>query len=189
MAQLEPDLPSGCADALAEVKEKVREAQHRAHRIVNATMIELYLNIGRAILERQTSEPWGNKVLERFAGDLRSEFPKAKGFSRTNVYSMRAFAAAWDGAYPIVQTVSGQISWSHNVLLLNKLDAQNLRRWYAEKTVQHGWSVAVLEHHIKTSLHTRAGAAPNNLEARLPGEGTDLAREVAKDPLVLDFSA
>ena len=31
------------------------------------------------------------------------------------------------------------------------------------------------------------GTAPNNLEARLPGEGSDLARQVAKDPLVLDF--
>lgn len=45
---------------------------------------------------------------------------------------------------------------------------------------------AVLEHQILTKLH-RTGAALNNLEARLPGEGTALAREVAKDPLVLDF--
>ena len=45
----------------------------------------------------------------------------------------------------------------------------------------------MLEHHILTRLHTPTRAAPNNLEARLPGEGTDLAREVAKDPLVLDF--
>ena len=187
MADLEPDLPSGYPEALAEVKRQVREAQHRAHRIVNAAMIELYWNIGRTILDRQASEPWGNKVLERFAQDLRSEFPNVKGFSRTNVYSMRAFAAAWDGPEPIVQTLSGQISWSHNVVLLNKVDNQELRHWYAAKTVQHGWSVAVLEHHIQTRLHTRAGAAPNNLESRLPGEGTDLAREVAKDPLVLDF--
>lgn len=41
---------------------------------------------------------------------------------------------------------------------------------------------AVLEHQILTRLQTRSGAAPNNLEARLPGEGTDLAREVAKYP-------
>ncbi|GAB3276465.1 hypothetical protein GCM10027449_15810 [Sinomonas notoginsengisoli] len=187
MVQLETDLPSGYAEALASVKEQVREAQHRALRIVNAAMIELYWNIGRTILDRQASEPWGNRVIDRFAQDLRAEFPNVKGFSRTNVYSMRAFAAAWAGPEPIVQTVSGRISWSHNVVLLNKLDDQELRRWYAAKAVQHGWSVAVLEHHIKTALHTRAGAAPNNLEARLPGEGTDLAREVAKDPLVLDF--
>lgn len=79
------------------------------------------------------------------------------------------------------------MSWSHNVALLNKLDDHELRHWYASKAVVHGWSVAVLEHQIHTQLHTRSGAAPNNLESRLPGEGTDLARQIAKAPLVLDF--
>lgn len=187
MTQLEPELPGDYAAALAALKGLVREAQHRAHRVVNAAMIELYWNIGRTILDRQQNEPWGSKVLERLARDLRAEFPHMKGFSRTNVYNMRAFAAAWDGPEPIVQTPSGQLSWSHNVALLNKLPEHRLRRWYASKAVEHGWSVAVLEHQILTRLHHRTGAALNNLEARLPGEGTALAREVAKDPLVLDF--
>lgn len=187
MTQLDPDLPSTYSAALTTLKGLVREAQHRAQRVVNTAMIELYWNIGRTILDRQANEPWGSKVLERLARDLRAEFPNMKGFSRTNVYNMRAFAAAWNGEERIVQTPSGQLSWSHNVVLLNKLDDHELRRWYASRAVQHGWSVAVLEHQVLTSLHTRTGAAPNNLEARLPGEGTDLAREVAKDPLVLDF--
>ncbi|MFJ6419232.1 YhcG family protein [Paeniglutamicibacter sp. NPDC091659] len=187
MTQLEPELPGDYSEALTTLKGLVREAQHRAQRVVNTSMIELYWNIGRTILERQIDQPWGSKVLDRIAQDLRSEFPHMKGFSRTNVYNMRAFAAAWSGAELIVQTPSGQLSWSHNVALLNKLDDQELRRWYASRALQHGWSVAVLEHQIRTSLHTRTGAAPNNLEARLPGEGTDLAREVAKDPLILDF--
>jgi predicted nuclease of restriction endonuclease-like (RecB) superfamily len=187
MTQLEPDLPGDYAAALMTLKGLVREAQQRAQRVVNTAMIELYWNIGRTILDRQRNEPWGSKVLDRLAHDLRTEFPHMKGFSRTNVYNMRAFAAAWNGPEPIVQTPSGQLSWSHNVALLNKLDDHELRRWYASRAVGNGWSVAVLEHQILTSLHTRAGAAPNNLETRLPGEGTDLAREVAKDPLVLDF--
>ncbi|MCZ2404458.1 DUF1016 family protein [Paenarthrobacter sp. Z7-10] len=187
MTELEPDLPRDYAAALATLKGLIREAQHRAQRIVNTAMIELYWNIGRTILDRQVTEQWGSKVLDQIARDLRAEFPHMKGFSRTNVYNMRAFAAAWKGPESIVQTPSGQLSWSHNVALLNKLDDDELRRWYALRAVQHGWSVAVLEHQILTSLHSRTGAAPNNLEARLPGEGTDLAREVAKDPLVLDF--
>lgn len=187
MTQIEPDLPGDYAAALAALKSLVGDAQHQAQRVVNTAMIELYWNIGRTILDRQRSEPWGSKVFDRLARDLRAEFPHMKGFSRTNLYNMRAFAAAWNGTEPIVQTPSGQLSWSHNVALLNKLDDHELRRWYASRAVGHGWSVAVLEHQILTSLHTRSGAAPNNLEARLPGEGTDLAREVAKDPLVLDF--
>ncbi|MEG9250199.1 PDDEXK nuclease domain-containing protein [Arthrobacter sp. Soc17.1.1.1] len=187
MPELEPDLPGDYAAALTALKVLVREAQHRAQRVVNTAMIELYWNIGRSILDRQADEPWGSRVLDRLARDLKAEFPHMRGFSRTNLYNMRAFAAAWDGSDPIVQTPSGQLSWSHNVTLLSKVDNQDLRTWYAARAAQHGWSVAVLEHQIHTNLHGRIGAAPNNLEARLPGEGTDLAREVAKDPLVLDF--
>ncbi|QOT19932.1 YhcG family protein [Paenarthrobacter sp. YJN-5] len=187
MTHLEPDLPEDYAAALSTLKGLVREAQLRAQRVVNSAMIELYWKIGRTILERQANESWGSKVLDRLARDLRAEFPHMRGFSRTNVYTMRAFAAAWSGPEPIVQTPSGQLSWSHNVTLLNKLSDHELRRWYASRAVQNGWSVAALEHQILTGLHTRTGAAPNNLEARLPGEGTDLARAVAKDPLVLDF--
>ena len=155
--------------------------------MVNTAMVELYWNIGRIILDRQADQPWGSKVFDQIARDLRAEFPHMKGFSRTNLYNMRAFAAAWSDDDSIVQTPSGQLSWSHNVALLHKLDEQDLRQWYARRAVQHGWSLAVLEHQIRTQLHAREGAAPNNLESRLPTEGTDLAREVAKDPLIFDF--
>lgn len=187
MTQIEPDLPRDYTAALMSLKDLVRQAQFKAQRVVNSAMIELYWNIGRTILDRQATEAWGSKILDKLARDLRSEFPHMRGFSRTNVYNMRAFAAAWTGPEPIVQTPSGQLSWSHNVTLLNKINDHELRRWYASKAVQNGWSVAALEHQILTGLHTRTGAAPNNLEARLPGEGSDLARAVAKDPLVLDF--
>lgn len=187
MSQLEPDLPGDYAVVLSGLKHLVRDAQYRAQQTVNTAMIELYWNIGKRILDKQSTEPWGSRVLDRLARDLRAEFPNMKGFSRSNLYNMRAFAAAWNGPEAIVQTPSGQLSWSHNVALLTKLDDHEIRRWYASKAAQNGWSVAVLEHQILTRLHTRTGAAPNNLEARLPGEGSDLAREVAKDPLVLDF--
>jgi hypothetical protein len=42
---------------------------------------------------------WGAKVIERLAKDLKREFPDIKGFSRTNLLYMRAFAEA----YPDVQ--------------------------------------------------------------------------------------
>lgn len=187
MSQIELELPDGYSDAVATLKSLIRDAQHRAQRMVNTAMVELYWNIGRIILDRQADQPWGSKIFDQIARDLRAEFPHMKGFSRTNLYNMRAFAAAWSDDDSIVQTPSGQLSWSHNVALLNKLDEQDLRQWYARRAVQHGWSLAVLEHQIRTQLHAREGAAPNNLEPRLPTEGTDLAREVAKDPLIFDF--
>jgi predicted nuclease of restriction endonuclease-like (RecB) superfamily len=187
MSELEPDLPTGYAEALAALKDQVRDAQHRARRVVNAAMIELYWGIGRTILDRQAAEPWGSKVLDRLARDLKSEFPHMKGFNRRNLLYMRSFAAAWDGSEPIVQTPSAQISWSHNVVLLDKLKDRGLRRWYAERAASRDWTVTVLERQIASGLHLREGSAPNNLEARLPGDGKGLAADLAKDPLVLDF--
>jgi predicted nuclease of restriction endonuclease-like (RecB) superfamily len=175
MTQLQSDPPGEYPEALATLKKLVQEAQLNTQRVVNVAMIELYWNIGRTILDKQAQEPWGSKVLERLAGDLKAAFPHMKGFSRTNLYMMRAFAAAWNGPEPIVQTPSGQLTWSHNVVLLNKVDDPLIRRWYAAGAVRSGWSVSALEHQIVTKLHTRVGTAPNNLEARLPHDGGTLA--------------
>lgn len=187
MTALDRDLPKDYAATLAELKDAVRGAQLSAQRVVNTAMIRLYWDIGRTILAKQRSEPWGSKILGRLADDLRREFPQMKGFSRRNLYYMRAFAEAWSGPDAIVQTLSAQISWSHNILLLDRFHDQNLREWYAARAVRHGWSLAVMEHQIASRLHEREGAAPNNLDVRLPEEGSALAHEVAKDPLVLDF--
>lgn len=85
MPQLEPDLPGDYPAALTTLIDLVREAQYRAQRVVNTAMIELYWNIGHTILERQHNQPWGSKVLDRIARDMRAEFPHMKGFSRTNM--------------------------------------------------------------------------------------------------------
>jgi hypothetical protein len=54
-------------------------AQAWAKRDVNASMMELYWNIGRTILQQQQTEPWGSKVLGRLADNLRGQFPHLKG--------------------------------------------------------------------------------------------------------------
>jgi hypothetical protein len=47
---------------------------------------------------------------------------------------------------------------------LDKLDDVGLRDWYPAEAVTHGWSRAVLEHHIKTVAHAVFGTAPTNFE-------------------------
>lgn len=109
-----------------------------------------------------------------------------RGFSRRNLFYMRAFAAAWDWPESGVQSGFAQLPWGHIIELL-KLKDSGLRDWYASQAALHGWTLPVLEHQVMTRLHTRTGSAPNNLEDRLPGEGAGLAADLAKDPLVLDF--
>jgi hypothetical protein len=95
-------LPSAYLALLADLKARVRAAQHRAHRVINTEMLTLLWQIGDAIRTRQVTEGWGGKVIDRLAADLRAEFPDMTGLSRANLYSMRAFMDAWP-AEAIVQ--------------------------------------------------------------------------------------
>jgi len=78
----------------------------------NSAMVLLYWDIGRVILDRQASEGWGAKVIDRLAADLREAFPDMKGFSPRNLKYMRAFAAAWPDR-TIVQQFAARIPWFH----------------------------------------------------------------------------
>jgi predicted nuclease of restriction endonuclease-like (RecB) superfamily len=184
--QIEPELPNGYAGILVSLKELVSSAQLRAQQAASNAMVQMYWEIGSTILERQAAQPWGTKILQRLAADLKSAFPHMRGFSRSNLFYMRAFAAAWDLSHPEDKARVGGLPWGHIIELL-KLKDPEIRNWYAERAGEHNWRLEVLEHQITTGLHRRAGAAPNNLEERLSEDGAALARSVAKDPLVFDF--
>jgi len=179
-------LPQGYADWLAELKNRIHNAQQRATLAVNRELVLLYWQIGRDILTRQATEGWGAKVIERLAHDLRTAFPEMKGFSRANLMYMRAFAEAWPDA-EIVQQAVGQLPWGHNLVLLTKLKTPEQRLTYAQSAIDHGWSRNVLNIHIETRLLERSGKAVTNFEARLPKPQSDLARESIKDPYRFDF--
>jgi len=179
-------IPEGYDDWLAELKVKIHSAQQRATLAVNRELILLYWQIGRDILDRQAEQGWGAKVIDRLAHDLRSAFPQMKGFSRTNLMYMRAFAEVWREE-AIVQQPAGQLPWGHNMVLLDKLSTQEARIWYAQKAIENHWSRNVLVMQIETRLIERQGHAISNFEQRLPKPDSDLARESIKDPYRFDF--
>jgi predicted nuclease of restriction endonuclease-like (RecB) superfamily len=137
-------------------------------------------------MERQRSGAWGDGILDQVSADLRAAFPAMKGFSRSNLKFMRAFAQAWPDPEFGQQPVS-QIPWGHNVVLLTKLKDPKARLAYAAATVEHGWSRAVLVHHLELRTVERRGKALTNFAARLPKPQSDLARESLKDPCRFDF--
>lgn len=180
-------LPEGYAPFLNELKAQIRQAQSRTALAVNSALIELYWNIGEAIVQQQERAQWGDSVLEQLSQDLRKGFPELKGFSRRNLYRMRAFYLAYRDRPEFVPQVVAQIPWGHNTILLEKLKVPELREWYARATIQHGWSRAVLEAQIETQLHERQGAALSNFDRTLPTPQSELAQQVLKDPYNFDF--
>ncbi len=205
-------LPLDYQEYLAQLKERIRSAQVKAALAVNRELVLLYWGIGRDILQRQAQQGWGTKVISQLAKDLKQEFPEMKGFSRTNLLYMRSFA----GAYPdelivqqpvaqitdelIVQQAAGQITgeqvvqevlsripWFHNCVLLDKVKDATERLWYAQQTIENGWSRNVLVHQIESNLYARQGKALTNFTLALPPTQSDLARQLLKDSYVFDF--
>jgi predicted nuclease of restriction endonuclease-like (RecB) superfamily len=80
-----------------------------------------------------------------------------------------------------------QIPWGHNVILLFKLTSREERLWYAAKTLEHGWSRAILTVHIEQDLFGRQGKAITDFADRLPAPQSDLAQQALKDPYLFDF--
>ena len=173
-------------DFLRDLKERIRTAQVRAALAVNREMVLLYWQIGCDILSRQQQQGWGAKVIDKLAKDLKAEFPEMKGFSRTNLLYMRAFAEAYPDEQ-IVQQLVGQIPWGHNVRILDYIKDPQERLWYTQQTIEYGWSRNVLIHHIETKLYQRQGQATTNFERSLPKPQSDLAQQLLKDPYNFDF--
>lgn len=176
----------GYKDLLGEIKKKVKSAQLKAAVAINKELIQLYWDIGNSVLEKQETEGWGSKVIERLAKDLRSSFPNMKGFSPRNIQYMVTFAREYPKT-PITQQPVAQIPWGHNTLLLDKLNDSSSRIWYAQKTIENGWSRNVLMHWIDSGLHERQGKALTNFNSTLPSPQSDLAHETLKDPYNFDF--
>ncbi len=93
---------------LNRVVRLIDEARRNSARTVNALMTATYWLIGRHIVEFEQSgkskAEYGKEVIDQLASDLTSRF--GRGFTRSNVFSMRAFYAANPR---IVQTLSGQL--------------------------------------------------------------------------------
>ena len=179
-------LPSGYLEALEDIKARVRAARIRASLSVNRELIILYWEIGHLILQRQQTEGWGTKVIDRLSVDLNREFPDQKGFSARNLKYMRKFAEC----YPekeIVQQPAAQIPWFHNCAILDKVQDAVQREWYTRATIEYGWSRAVLVHQIDSDLYTRQGKALTNFPATLPAPQSDLAQQLIKDPYNFEF--
>ncbi|HEX5483837.1 MAG TPA: PDDEXK nuclease domain-containing protein [Terriglobia bacterium] len=179
-------IPKGYDNFLAELKDRIHHAQLRAGLAVNQELVLLYWSIGRDILARQNKKGWGAKVIDRLAADLRKAFPDMSGFSPRNLKYMRAFAEAWPEE-AIVQATLAQITWYHNLALIEKINTTDERLWYARQTVENGWSRNVLVYQIESGLYRRQGRALTNFTRTLPAPQSELAQQIVKDPYNFEF--
>lgn len=179
-------LPADYGDWLSILKQRIAGARQRALFAANEEQIHLYHDIGREILERQSRQGWGTKVIDRLSSDLRDAFPQMKGLSVSNLKYMRFFAQECP-TRQMGQQSADQLPWFHIVTILTRLPDPAIREWYAQETIKHAWTRDTLESQIKSQLHLRQGAAITNFKERLAHPQAGLATQILKDPYHFDF--
>jgi predicted nuclease of restriction endonuclease-like (RecB) superfamily len=178
---------------LAELKQKISEAQVKAVVSVNRQLLYLYYEVGQLITQKLEQSQWGDKVLDQLSKDISTSFPSLKGFSKTNIKYIQRFASTYTaeigqqavdqlGLHPVFN-----VSWGHNIVLLTKLQTNEQRVWYAQKSIENGWSRNVLAIQIESRLIERSGKAISNFQQTLPSHQSDLAQQTLKDPYIFDF--
>lgn len=199
------------------IVELLETARRAAARSVNALMTASYWEIGRRIVEHEQGGSdravYGEVLIERLAQDLTRRF--GRGFSRQNLWQMRAFYVAWSvkamsqsesrGALSpeILQTLSGEsphlgaiaarfpLPWSAYVRLLAVKSAA-AREFYETEALRCGWTVRQLSRQIDSHFYERIALSRNKTamlaKAERPASGDLMTPEEAiKDPFVLEF--
>ncbi len=109
-----------------------------------------------------------------------------KGFSTRNLKYMRKFAEEYPNV-EFVQEPLAQLTWYHNVTLLEKIENREIRLFYIKGAIEHGWSRNIMVMQIERGLYKRQGRAITNFEDKLPSPQSDLAHYTLKDPYIFDF--
>src|SRR3990167_3429762 len=183
--------PKEYIQTLTKIKKQVQEAQIKSILAANKELLKLYWFIGETIVEKQQESDCGSQVIEKLAKDLQNEFPGIAGFSRANIFYMRAFYLAYEKVQQAVGQLEdmpiSRIPWGHNVILVTKLKDNNKRLWYAQKAIENGWSRSILEHWVKLDLFNREGKAITNFQKTLSSPHSDMAQQALKDPYIFEF--
>ncbi|MEN9522953.1 MAG: hypothetical protein RL065_1330 [Bacteroidota bacterium] len=74
------------------------------------------------------------------------------------------------------------VSWSHHVVLIDKVKTKEERIWYIKKSIENNWSRNVLLFQIENDLYHRINKKKsNNFHLTLPKPQSDLANELIAD--------
>lgn len=96
---------------VTDIFNVIETARTQVKQVVNRAMVQAYWQIGQLIIEVEqqgkTRAAYGKTQLKSLSDKLGSEF--GKGFDVTNLRNMRRFHLA----FPIRETVSLELSWSH----------------------------------------------------------------------------
>lgn len=176
-------------EILRQAVAVIETSRDNAARAIVRTSNEMHWRIGQLLYERKLDSTHGAGVVTRLSSDLKASYPKM-GMSVSNLWNMKRLYARFHKSDPKLQQAVVVLPWGHINHLITKFgDDDNAILYYAEKTVQKGWSRALLVNSIKLELHKHQPEAnmSNNFAVALPKTQAAFANEVFKDSYCMGF--
>jgi predicted nuclease of restriction endonuclease-like (RecB) superfamily len=177
-------------DLVGEIKAIVEGSRKSISKDVNIQLLKTYWEIGKQIVQKEKSENIDSKSSNALILELSKLLSNqiGKGFSRSNLFNMRKFYLSFRD----VQTLSGQLSWSHYCELLIVSD-DDKRSFYEKECQNSGWSVRELKRQLNSSYYERLllskGKEAKSAIVKLAQDGQKLQdpSDLIKDPYVFEF--
>ena len=175
------------SELITKIGSLLQQGRQQAAQSVNTILVQTYWFIGQHIVEFEQDgnekAEYGSQLFERLSKDLTLAY--GKGFSRSNLFQIRQFYIKFQN----IQTLSGQLTWSHYTEILKS--ASDLELSFYTKQCQHErWSVRELKRQMRSSLFERLALSKDKegvLKLAREGHVVEKAEDLLKDPFVLDF--
>lgn len=175
-------------ELLQHVGDTLEQGRSRAAAAVNSAVVATYWEIGRQIVEYEqggsAKAEYGSALLKKLSRDLTDLY--GSGFGMSNINKMRKLYLT----YPILQTVSAKLSWSHYVELL-KIDDPLERSFYEKEAESEHWGVRELKRQMDSMLFHRLALSTDRAEVlRLAKEGEIIERpeDILREPYIFEFT-
>lgn len=177
----------GYEPLLNEIKELIHKKQYDVLKVINAETINLYWEIGEEIYRQQQQKGWGKSIVEVLSTELQKEFPGAKGYSAANLWRMRNFYLNYRDSEKLAPLVR-EISWSNNVVIMEKCKDDLQREFYIQMTKRYGWTKRILANFIEAETYEKYLLNQTNFDLTLPVERRVQAKLAIKDEYSFDFA-
>jgi predicted nuclease of restriction endonuclease-like (RecB) superfamily len=183
---------------IKEIKELVYRRQYEAMKMVNSVLLQLYWEIGEEIYHQQKERGWGKSIVEILSKELQKEFPGVQGFSARNLWLMRSFYLEYAPPENLQLTVAEmpnaklppivtEISWTNNVVIMQKCKDLLQREFYIKMTKRFGWTKDVLINNIENKAFEKYLTNQTNFDDTVPEKYRLQAKLAIKDDYNFDF--
>lgn len=171
----------------AEIVDLIVATRQRAVQTVNATLIDLYWQVGAIISRKIAAAEWGDGVVAQLAEHIARTQPGLRGFTRRNLFRMRQFYEAYRDD-EIVSALLTQLPWTHHLIILSQSKRDEERDFYLRTAIREKWSKRDLERQFKAALFERAVLSPAKVSP-LVTQIHPQALNVFRDAYLVEFLA